>query len=211
MFRVKICGITSWRDARLALEAGADALGFNFYPLSPRYLEPVAAARIIRRLPRGAAAVGVFVDTPTEQILHIVQTSGVTLVQLHGRENPAQVAALARHCPVIKAFRVRNGFRTARLLNFPAATAFLLDGFSRKLPGGTGTRFDWRIAARARRYGAIILSGGLTPENVAAAIAQVHPAAVDVCSGVEASPGKKDPARLRALLREIETVRKEFA
>lgn len=211
MFRVKICGITNGRDARLALEAGADALGFNFYPPSPRYLEPDAAARIIRRLPRGVTTVGVFVDTATEQILHIVRTSGVIMVQLHGKENPAQVAALAQHWPVIKAFRVRRGFRTARLHNFPAATAFLLDGFSRKLPGGTGTRFDWRIAARARRYGTIILSGGLTPENVAAAIAQVHPAAVDVCSGVEASPGKKDPARLRALLREIETVRKEFA
>lgn len=211
MFRVKICGITNERDARLALDAGADALGFNFYPPSPRYLEPVVVARIISRLPRGVTAVGVFVDTPTEQILHMVQTSGVNMVQLHGRESPAQVAELAQHWPVIKVFRVRHGFRTARLRHFPTATAFLLDGFSRKLPGGTGTRFDWRIAARARRYGTIILSGGLTPENVATAITQVHPAAVDVCSGVEASPGKKDPARLRALLREIETVRKEFA
>ncbi|MCL6481305.1 MAG: phosphoribosylanthranilate isomerase [Firmicutes bacterium] len=210
MFRVKICGITNWRDARLAIEAGADALGFNFYPPSPRYLEPAQAARIIRRLPRGVRAVGVFVDTPIERITAMARISGVTMLQLHGRESPAQVAALAQHWPVIKAFRVRSGFRTARLQNFPAATAFLLDGFRRNLPGGTGTQFDWRIAVRARRYGTIILSGGLTPENVAAAIARVHPAAVDVCSGVEARPGKKDPARLRALLSAIAAVRGAF-
>lgn len=211
MFRVKICGITSWRDAKLAIAAGADALGFNFYPPSPRYLEPGEAARIIRRLPRGVIAVGVFVDTPNDAIAEMVRTSGVAMVQLHGRERPAQAAAVARLRPVIKAFRVRRGFQPSRLRRFPTAAAFLLDGYSRRLPGGTGTRFDWRIAARARRYGTIILSGGLTPENVATAIVQAHPAAVDVCSGVEARPGKKDPARLRALLHAIQTVRNEFA
>jgi phosphoribosylanthranilate isomerase len=211
MFRVKICGITSWRDAKLAIEAGADALGFNFYPPSPRYLEPAEAARIIRRLPRDVTAVGVFADTPNDAIAAIVQASRVTMLQLHGRERPTQVAAVARLRPVIKAFRVRNGFRPSQLRRFPAAAAFLLDGYSRRLPGGTGTRFDWRIAARARRYGTIILSGGLTPENVATAIVQAHPAAVDICSGVEAQPGKKDPARLRKLLQAIETVTDEFA
>ncbi len=211
MFRVKICGVTSFRDATLAMDAGADALGFNFHPPSPRYLTPAGAARIIRRLPRGVVAVGVFVDVPPESVSEIVRATGIRMVQLHGHESPAQVTELARIRPVIKVFRVRNGFRPGVLKRYPTATAFLLDGFSRRLPGGTGTRFDWRIAQRAARYGKIILSGGLKPENIAEAILQAHPVAVDVCSGVEARPGKKDPVRLRALLREIETVRGEFA
>lgn len=217
LFRVKICGITNWRDARLAIEGGADALGFNFYRPSPRYITPARARRIIARLPRGVAAVGVFVDEPLEKVKRIARQAGLDMVQLHGHEAPETVAAAARALPVIKAFRVGPNFRPGALRGYRRARALLLDGFSRRanrsghrLPGGMGRTFDWGVARRARRYGRIILSGGLKPGNVARAIRQARPAAVDVCSGVEARPGKKDPARLRKLLREIEPLRSKL-
>jgi len=200
MVKVKICGITCWRDAKAALDAGADALGFNFYPPSPRFIPPRRAREIVRRLPRNTQAVGVFVDEPLENVLEIARVSGVRFLQLHGRESPATVAALGHTLPVIKAFRVRPGFRLARLASYPRAKAFLLDGFHRTLRGGTGRAFDWSVAKRAKRYGRIYLSGGLTSENVAQAIRHARPFAVDVASGVEAQPGKKDPARVRAFV-----------
>jgi phosphoribosylanthranilate isomerase len=206
--RVKICGITSLADARLAIEAGADALGFNFYRSSPRYIEPREAGRIVRGLPHRVVKVGVFVDETAETVGEIVETAGLDAVQLHGRERPALVRRLAALRPVIKVFRVRPGFSSARFRSYPEAAAFLLDGFRPGLPGGTGARFDWTVARRAAHYGPIILAGGLAPENVAEAIVSVHPYAVDVCSGVETRPGKKDPAKVRELMREVKRIKR---
>ncbi len=207
---VKICGITNWADARGAVEAGADALGFNFYPASPRYLTPAAARKITDRLPERVLAVGVFVNEPPARVHAMARDAGLDWVQLHGEEKPRAVEELARSFGVIKAFRVRAGFRPARLGRYRGAAAFLLDGFRAGQHGGTGRRFDWRLARRAKRYGRIVLAGGLNPENVAEAIARVRPFAIDVSSGVEARPGKKDPARLRQLMREVKKARREL-
>jgi phosphoribosylanthranilate isomerase len=207
--RVKICGITNWADARLAVEAGADALGFNFYRPSPRYIEPREAARIILRLPRTPAKVGVFVDERVEVVREIAEAVGLDFVQLHGHERPALVRRIAEFRPVIKVFRVRPGFSAARLARYPEAAAFLLDAFRPGLHGGTGERFDWRLACRAARYGRIILAGGLRSANVAEAIASVRPYAIDVCSGVEARPGKKDPAKVRELMQQVKKVKRQ--
>ena len=204
MVRVKICGITNWADARLAIEAGADALGFNFYPRSPRCLAPAEAWAIIRRLPPFVEAVGVFVNWPADAVSALARAVRLSCVQLHGEEPPKVVKKLGRYYGVIKAFRVGPGFRPAQLARYDNAMAYLLDGFSPRLRGGTGKQFDWGIARRAGRYGQVILAGGLGPENVARAIAEARPFAIDVCSGVEAKPGKKDPARLRELMREVE-------
>jgi phosphoribosylanthranilate isomerase len=206
--RVKICGITSAGDARLAVKAGADALGFNFYRPSPRYIEPRAAARIIARLPKRVAKVGIFVDEPAETIRRIADTVGLDVVQLHGNERPFRVRQVAAFLPVIKAFRVRPGFPPARLTRYPEAAAFLLDGYRPGLQGGTGMRFDWNLARRAARYGTIVLAGGLRPENVVEAISSVRPYAIDVCSGVESQPGKKDPKKLRELMRQVKRMKR---
>lgn len=210
MFQVKICGITRWEDARAAMDAGADALGFNFCPASPRYVAPQEARRIARRVPRGVARVGVFVNEPVTTIAALAREVALDIVQLHGEETPAATRRMARLRPVIKVFRVRRGFLPSRLAEYGDAAAYLLDSFAENARGGTGRRFDWAIAARATAFGPVVLAGGLTPENVARAIARVRPAAVDVCSGVESRPGVKDAARLRALLRAVEAVRGEF-
>ncbi|HEV2388684.1 MAG TPA: phosphoribosylanthranilate isomerase [Candidatus Acidoferrales bacterium] len=206
---MKICGITNWRDARLAVDAGADALGFNFFPPSPRYIHPREAARIVRRLPATVTKVGVFVNERPEAVHAIARAVGLQAVQLHGEETPRRVSELARLAVVIKAFRMRPGFALARLGRYAGAKAFLLDGFRAGLRGGTGKPFDWSVARRASRYGRIIVAGGLGPENVAEAIAGARPYAIDVASGVEARPGKKDPARLRELMRQVERERKK--
>ncbi len=211
MVRVKICGITNWTDARLAVKAGADALGFNFYSKSPRYIEPNEARLIATRLPRRVFLVGVFVNASEDDVLRVARNVDLNAVQLHGEETPADVQALSESYPVIKAFRVRGGFSGARLRRYSGASAFLLDGFDANRRGGTGKTFDWSVAKAARRHGAIIVAGGLTPENVAGAIRQARPFGVDVCSGVESSIGKKDPELMRALMREIEITRKEDA
>jgi len=198
--KVKICGITNWTDARRAVDAGAQFLGFNFYRPSPRYIRPDAARRIVRRLPRNVAAVGVFVNEPEESMLAIARRVGIRYLQLHGDEAPTLVARLKRKFPVIKALRVRESFRSAQLADFRHATALLLDGFDKSLFGGTGKTFDWNLARRANGRRRIFVAGGLTPENIADAIRIVRPYAVDVCSGVEARPGRKDPARIVALM-----------
>lgn len=208
MTQVKICGITSWRDAKLAVDAGARILGFNFYRPSPRYIRPAAARRIIERLPRGVEAAGVFVNETPERIARIARATKLDWVQLHGDESPEAVAETSKLRPVVKAFCVRPGFRVATLSRYKKARAFLLDGYSKQARGGTGKRFDWRIARGARRYGRIFLAGGLTPENAADAVRFVRPYAIDVCSGVEMRPGKKDPARLRALMRNVRMKKK---
>jgi phosphoribosylanthranilate isomerase len=202
--RVKICGITTWNDARLSVDLGACALGFNFYPPSPRSISPADAWNIIRRLPPFVEAVGVFVNWPPLVVDALAKSLRLNAVQLHGGESPEEVAELARRHRVIKAVQVGRGFRVAGLARYGRAGAILLDGFARGLHGGTGRTVDWKLALAARRYGRIILSGGLTPENIAEAIRVAQPYAVDVASGVEARPGRKDPARLRALFAAVE-------
>ncbi len=211
MVKVKICGITNWAEAKAALDAGASALGFNFYPPSPRYIAPAEARKITRRMPRRTSAVGVFVDEPVKRILEIARAADIDLIQLHGDEEPEIARALQPRYLVIKAFRVRRGFRVERLGRYGDAAAFLLDGFRARLRGGTGRTFDWRIAREAKRYGPILLAGGITPENVERAILEVNPFGIDVASGVEARPGKKDPARIRALMRAVERAERKIA
>ena len=201
---MKICGVTNWPDARLAVDLGADALGFNFYPPSPRSVSPGRAWEIIRRLPPLVGVVGVFVDWPAEVVAALARALHLGAVQLHGSEEVEQVRALSEKFSVIKAFAVRPGFRVAALARYGAASAFLLDGFREGLHGGTGKTADWRLARRANRYGRVILAGGIRPDNVAQAIAEAQPFAVDVASGVESKPGKKDPDAMRALLRAVE-------
>ena len=201
--RVKICGITRLEDARLAVELGAAALGFNFFRPSPRYLEPDAAREIIGRLPPFVTAVGVFADEVDGEHVHrVAQQAGVAVIQLHGPRFPGPSPVL-EDCPLIRAVAVKSDFKPAELAGLKA-NAFLLDAFDIALPGGTGKTFDWSLAREAKRYGTIILAGGLTPENVGEAIRAVRPFAVDVASGVESAPGKKDPAKLRAFFAAVE-------
>ena len=212
MFRVKICGITTWHDAQRAIEAGCDALGFNFYTRSPRYINPRSAAAIRSRMPKEIAAVGVFVNEPPAAVAGIAATVHLDYAQLHGEESAAAARAVARSTPVIKAFRVGPRFRAARMARYPAA-AFLLDGAppGGRLRGGSGHSFDWTVARPAAKYGHIVLAGGLNAENVAQAIRAAHPSAVDVAGGVESSPGHKDPRKLRAFLDAVDSARKDFA
>jgi phosphoribosylanthranilate isomerase len=203
MVRVKICGITNWTDAKLAIAAGADALGFNFYSASPRRIPASHAREIIRHLPRRILAVGVFVNASEKEILNIARAANLSMLQLHGEESPKMVERLAKHFPVVKAFRAGPEFRLRELRKYARASAFLLDGFDPGRQGGTGKTFDWRIAREASRFGPVILAGGLRPENVASAIRQARPFAIDVCSGVESRPGKKAPGKLKALMAEI--------
>jgi len=198
--KVKICGITNGRDARRACEAGADFLGFNFYPGSPRYVEPAKARRIIRRLPKRIAVVGVFQNESEQNVREIARQAGLGYLQLHGDEPPAMVLRLGRSWRVIKALRVGRSFRPAQLARYERAAAFLLDGFDLHRRGGTGKTFDWKIARQAKRHGRIMIAGGLTPENVGEAVRAGKPWAVDVSSGVEAAPGKKDFVRMKAFV-----------
>ncbi|MGH9744955.1 MAG: phosphoribosylanthranilate isomerase [Candidatus Acidiferrales bacterium] len=207
--KVKICGITNWTDARRAVEAGAQFLGFNFYRPSPRYIAPAAARRIVRRLPKGITSVGVFVNEPEENMLAIARKVGLDCLQLHGDESPELVSRLKRKLPVIKAIRVRASFRPAQLSSFKRAFALLLDGFDFRQYGGTGKTFNWKLARNSNRTRRVFLAGGLTPENVAEAIHTAHPYAIDVCSGVEAHPGRKDPARVIALMGAVKAAQRK--
>jgi phosphoribosylanthranilate isomerase len=202
--RVKICGISRPEDAALSVELGASALGFNFYPLSPRYIPPERARDIIRAVPPPVMTVGVFADeTSFEHVWAVARQAGVNTIQLHECRFD-EASGLARRVdsfrwpsPLIRAVTVDDSFEPASLQSLEAG-AFLLDAFHPTLKGGTGRTIDWSKAREATRYGRVILAGGLTPENVAEAIRQARPFAVDVASGVEASPGVKDPSKLRA-------------
>jgi phosphoribosylanthranilate isomerase len=199
MVKIKVCGITNSNDALLAVALGADALGFIFYPKSPRYVEPEAARQIISQLPPFVAAVGVFVDEAAATVQDLAARVGLDWLQLHGRETPEYCRSLGRK--VIKGFRIKDVSSLAELApDRDAAVALLLDTYKKGQVGGTGEIFDWHLAKQAQAYGHIILAGGLTPENVAQAIAAAQPQAVDVASGTEAAPGKKDPEKLRAFL-----------
>jgi phosphoribosylanthranilate isomerase len=199
MTRVKICGITRLQDALAAIEFGADALGFNFYPRSPRYVSVREASRIINALPPLVTKVGVVVNFgAARDVMRLKEAVGFDVIQLHGDETP-DFARKLRPLPVIKAFQVSEEFEVRDIRDFPAS-AILLDGFAQGKPGGTGKSFDWKIARQAGRSRRIILSGGLTASNVAAAVEQARPYAVDVASGVESSPGKKDFRKMRLFI-----------
>lgn len=209
MVKVKVCGITNYQDAMMAVELGVDALGFNFYPRSPRYIEPEEARSIIRKLPPFVVPVGIFANEPTpDELMRRANLARVWCIQLHGDESPEFCRQLSRW-PVIKAFRIGPEFDPS-LLDAYQVSAFLLDAYQEGELGGTGKAIDWDLALRIKRYGRIILAGGLNSSNVAAAIRKVRPYAVDVCSGVEREPGKKDRALLRAFMEEVERARRDI-
>ena len=198
--RVKVCGITRLEDALLAVEVGAAALGFVFYAPSPRKVSPEVAAEIVRALPPFVNTVGVFVQAGTAEMNRIVAHCKLDRVQLHGGEPFAQLAELNR--PGYRAFRPRSEAEVATMTREPDGCV-LLDTYSPELYGGTGRSFDW---AWARRIGAgrrLILAGGLTPQNVNAAVSAVEPWGLDVSSAIEAAPGIKDHAMLRAFFRAL--------
>jgi phosphoribosylanthranilate isomerase len=198
--KVKICGMTQVKDAVYSVEQGADAVGFIFYNKSPRFITMKGAREIITRLPPFVDTVGVFVDESVERINRIAEFCGLDLVQLHGKESPSFCKKIRRR--VIKAFRVKDLKSIRNLEKYPVS-GFLLDTFSEKLHGGTGKAFDWNLALPAKKFGPVILAGGLTPRNVRQAINQVRPYGVDVCSGVEKEPGTKDPEKVRMFLENI--------
>jgi phosphoribosylanthranilate isomerase len=199
--RVKVCGITRPEDAELAVELGAWALGFVLWPQSPRAADPVVAAGIAAALRRRVELVGVFVNPTLEELAHAADELHLSHVQLHGDEGPAFCAEAARRtgAKVIKAVRIASGADFQDLERFHT-DLHLLDAAARGLRGGSGKTWDWELARRRRRKVPVILSGGLTADNVAAGIAAVDPYAVDVSSGVEAAPGAKDPAKLAAFM-----------
>ena len=192
---VKICGITNREDAQAAAEGGASAVGFNFYPESPRYIAPAIAAEIISSLPPGICKVGVFVNQPAERVTAVARECCLDVVQLHGDEGPAEYPADIR---VWKAVRVGESFDWREWRDCPAE-AILLDGPAGALYGGSGHAFEWSLASGALRR--IILAGGLGPDNVREAIAAVHPWGVDACSRLEISPGRKDHEKMSRFLK----------
>jgi len=196
--KVKVCGITNLADAQTAVEAGADLLGFVFYEQSPRHVSVKAASGIVRQLPPFVARVGVFVNAREEFIGQTLGECGLNVLQFHGDESPED--CLKFGVMSLKAFRVRD---RASLKSFPAyqTDAWLLDAYTPDARGGTGATFNWDLAVEAQKLGRpIFLAGGLTPENVGAAVRRVRPFAVDVSSGVESAPGKKDAAKVRAFI-----------
>lgn len=192
MTLIKICGITALEDALEACDAGADALGFNFWPRSPRYIDPERAARIIERLPGNVFAVGVFVDEPAERIDEIAAAAGIEIAQLHGGCGVPRL----RWWKALEA-----GPELARQMEQFEAEAFLVDTPPGALRGGTGRTFDWSLVRGLP--GRVVLAGGLGPDNVREAIAVARPWGVDACSRLESAPGRKDAARVREFVRAV--------
>jgi phosphoribosylanthranilate isomerase len=200
---IKVCGITNLSDALASVEAGADALGFNFYRRSPRYIEAEEARAIIERLPAHVLCVGVFVnEAEPQEVARLADAAGIGAVQLHGDETPEYCRAL-RERYVIKVLRAGAGFALEHLSAYETQ-AHMLDAFSGAAYGGTGRTVDWSLARRARELAPkLFLAGGLSPENVAEAIAAVEPYAVDACSSLESAPGRKDASRVRAFVKAV--------
>ena len=198
--RVKICGNTRLKDARLAVELGADALGFIFYRKSPRSISIQKAREIIAQLPPFIEMVGVFVNETADRINRTVERCGLDAVQLHGDESPAFCKKI--RCKVIKAFRIQNAASLAPISKYDVR-GILVDAFSPGAYGGTGKTCDWNLVKRAKKFGPVILAGGLTPNNVQEGIRVVRPWAVDVCSGVEKSSGQKDFKLLRLFIQKV--------
>lgn len=201
MVKVKICGITNAEDAGIAVSAGADALGFIMYRKSPRYVEPSTARAIIAALPPFILPVGVFVNEEADRVRALMDECGFALAQLHGDESAAYCEGLKR--AALKALRLKDRATFLALAEFQGRArvrGFVIDAFSDQAYGGTGQTVDWALAAEAARSAPILLAGGLTPANVAEAVRQVRPYGVDVSSGVEERPGKKDPVKVKAFV-----------
>ena len=202
--RVKICGVTNVADALVAAEAGADMIGLNFYEQSPRWVSLALAAEISRALPPHVLRVGVVVNHAAPQVMEAIAAAGLNLLQFHGDEDSdfcTQFGLMS-----IKAVRVRDPESLHALENFHT-DAFLLDAYSQSGRGGTGEKFNWDLAVEAQKFGKpVFLAGGLTPENVADAVKQVRPFAVDVSSGVESAPGKKDAVKVQAFIAAVRGV-----
>jgi phosphoribosylanthranilate isomerase len=199
--KIKICGITRLEDALMAADLGADALGFIFAP-SPRQVVPEIAREIISLLPPFVNSVGVFVDEEQESVREIAAYCKLDLVQLHGNESSGYCKALG--LKALKVIRVKDEKSIESMASYRGTVqGFLLDTYVKGLPGGTGKTFNWELAKQAKKYGPVILSGGLTPDNICEAIEKVKPYGVDVNSGVEASPGIKDPDKLKLLFSNI--------
>ncbi len=196
--KVKICGITSVADGVAAAEAGADMIGLMFYERSPRHISFATATEISRALSPFIVKVGVFVNPDEDTVMRAIGDCGVSLLQFHGEETPefcTQFGAMS-----MKAFRVRDAASLLALPNYPT-DAYLLDAYSPDAHGGTGAKFNWDLAIEAKQHGKpIFLAGGLTPENVGEAVRKVQPFGVDISSGVESAPGKKDSAKVRAFI-----------
>lgn len=201
ILRVKICGITRVEDAALAAELGASAIGLVFWPGSPRCVDAQTARAIVATLPPFVTAVGVFANQPPAYVRDVVAAVGLGAVQLHGHERVADFANLPVR--LIKAVPVVGALQPADIAGFPPAVTVLLDAHDPARLGGTGRVVDWTVAARLAAVRPVVLSGGLRPENVAAAVARVKPAGVDVASGVEREPGVKDPDKLRAFFEQL--------
>jgi phosphoribosylanthranilate isomerase len=205
--RVKVCGLTSVDQARACAELGADWVGLNFYPPSPRYIEPQCAAEIVAALPGTVSAVGVFADQPAVLVSELAARVGLSIVQLHGEEPPEELLAL-RHLRVVKAFRLESGSDWARVSGYLVRVhslgcqveAVLVDAFVPGLPGGTGRLIADSVFEDVPHLPRLILSGGLTPQNVAGRVARLNPWMVDVAGGVESAPGQKDLSRVAAFI-----------
>lgn len=197
MIRIKICGLTNLDDALAAVEAGADALGFVFCAESPRVISRKTAATIIARLPESTTPVGVFVDEDLNVVRETMSECGLRIAQLHGQESAAYCSALG--FSVIKAIRLRHRVDLKTMAGYQIG-AFLLDAFVAGVPGGTGARLDWDLASTITWPRPLILAGGLTPDSVGEAIRRLRPDGVDVSSGVEFGPGKKDHAKVKAFV-----------
>jgi phosphoribosylanthranilate isomerase len=207
--KVKVCGITNYEDAAMIVDQGADALGFNFFPQSPRYVDPADARSIIRRIPPFVVSVGLFVNVAEpSRVSAIAHAAGVQVLQLHGDETPEYCRDL-EDWPLIKALRIGESGILEDLEEYPVQ-AFLLDVRDDTLFGGTGKSFDWELARNIKHIRPIILAGGLTVDNVQKAIQTVDPYAVDVCSGVESAPRKKSAQKVIGFMNEVRNVNRPF-
>jgi phosphoribosylanthranilate isomerase len=203
--RIKICGVTNQADAQAAVAAGADAVGFIFYEKSPRFVPLKTAAEISKQLPPFILRVGVFVNAPEALILRAISEAGLTMLQFHGDEPPEFCTQFGLMS--MKAFRIRDVGSLKQIPEFQT-DAYLLDAYSPEARGGTGETFNLDLAVEAQKFGRpVFLAGGLTPANVADAVRKVRPFGVDVSSGVESSPGKKDHAKIRAFIAAAKSVR----
>lgn len=194
---IKICGITNVEDALSAVESGADALGFNFFPNSKRFIVPEKAGEILSAIRASIARVGVFVNPERTYVHAAVRRAGLNAIQFSGNETPPEVAGY--HSRIFKAIHVSDAASLQEMKSF-AVDAFLLDTHRQEQFGGTGETFDWDLALRAKEFGKVILAGGLTPENVVAAVRSVRPFGVDVCSGVELQARIKDKRKMREFI-----------